>query len=95
MVRQVHRSKFTHPDGSIEEWVVWQVPRSPHQPEGYRYRLVYIRSQEDTPAVLYDNHHPKGHHKHIRGKQFPYDFVSLEKLYEDFEADVQKENEGI
>ena len=95
MVREIHRSKFAHPDGSIEERVVWEVPRSPRQPEGYRYRLVYIRPGEMTPAVLYDNHHPKGHHKHLGGKQLPYDFVILEKLYEDFKIDIQKENASL
>ncbi len=95
MVRQLRRFKFTHPNGSIEEQVIWSVPRSPRQPEGCRYRLVYVRPGVEAPAVLYDNHYPKGHHKHIRGKQYPYDFVGINKLIEDFKTDVQKENENL
>ena len=95
MVRQIHRFRFEHPGGFIEEQVIWEVPRSPVQPEGYRYRLVYIHPDEETPRVLYDNHHPKGHHKHLGAEEFPYSFVSLGKLIEDFTKDVQKANENL
>jgi hypothetical protein len=95
MVRLIHRYKRTHPDGSIEEQVVRSVPRSERQPDGIRYRLVYIRHDAETPAVLYDNHHPKGHHKHLGPIQLPYEFVSVEKLIEDFQTDVKKANENL
>jgi hypothetical protein len=95
MVRLIHRSKNELPDGSVDERVVWQVPRSPRQPEGIRYRLAYIRKDGESPAVLYDNHYPKGHHKHLEGSQFPYEFAGVEKLIEDFEKDIEKANENL
>lgn len=89
MVTLIHRFKRKNPDGSIEQCVIWDIPRSQSQPDGIRYRLAYIPAGADTPAVLYDNHHPKGHHKHIRGVESPYDFVDWEKLIEDFEKDKE------
>jgi len=31
-----------------------------------------------------DNHHPKGDHLHIGTEEIPYDFISPEKVIEDF-----------
>ncbi len=90
MVQLLHRSKDDLPDGGIIERVIWQVPISHRQPEGVRYRLAYIRRSGESPAVLYDNHHPKGHHKHIGRAEFPYEYAGLEKLIEDFEKDIEK-----
>ncbi len=95
MVKLLHRFKRSYLDGSIEEQVVWAVPKSERQPDGFRYRLVYIRRVGERPAVLYDNHYPKGHHKHIGSEQVPYEFVNLEKLIEDFEKDVEEANANL
>jgi len=57
---------------------------SARYPEGVRYRLAFIRSGERTPALLYDNHHPKGHHRHVEMRQDPYNFVTAQKLVADF-----------
>jgi hypothetical protein len=69
---------------------IWRVPKSLKMPEGVRYRLAYILSGEREPAVLYDNHHPKGHHRHLKGCEAPYEFVSVDRLIEDFKTDVAK-----
>jgi hypothetical protein len=37
-------------------------------------------------ALLYDNHHPKGHHRHVGTREEPYSFVTAEKLVADFLA---------
>lgn len=95
MVRLIHRSKIQLSDGGVDERVIWRVPRSHRQPEGIRYRLAYIRKGGESPSVLYDNHHPKGHHKHLDGEQLPYEFAGVEKLIEDFEKDVKKANESL
>jgi Family of unknown function (DUF6516) len=55
-----------------------------------RYSLpsaAYTDRRED-PAVLYDNDHPKGHHRHIQGIEEPYEFVDIDRLISDFTADV-------
>jgi hypothetical protein len=87
VVELLHRYKRTYPDGSVEQRVVWAIPRSHSQPDGIRYRLAYIPAGTKIPAVLYDNHHPKGYHKHIRGVESAYDFVDWKKLIEDFKKD--------
>ena len=67
--------------------VIWQVEPNPRQPEGIRYRLALVLAGERTPVVLYDNHHPKGHHRHIEGVEEVYKFVDVDRLIADFMAD--------
>jgi hypothetical protein len=55
-----------------------------------RYRLAFIPAGMREPAVLYDNHHPKGHHRHVEGVQEPYRFETVDKLVRDFKADVER-----
>lgn len=70
--------------------VIWRGEPNLQQPEGVRYRLALIRASEKMPAVLYDNHHPKGHHRHIEGVEEPYQFVDVDRLIADFIADVAR-----
>jgi Family of unknown function (DUF6516) len=82
------REKGTDEKGNLYELVVWRVPVTSRHPQGVRYRLAFIRVGEDVPAVLYDNHHPKGHHRHFRGKEETYGLTNVDRLLEDFLADV-------
>lgn len=82
------RLKRTDMDGDIIEQVIWKIPPSAFQPEGVRYRFAFIPHGERVPAVLYDNHHPKGHHKHVAGREQPIGFSGIEKLLEGFDHDV-------
>ncbi len=84
------REKTTDEQGNLRELVIWRVPRTPQRPDGIRYRLALIRAGEQQPAVLYDNHHPKGHHRHVAGTQEPYRFVDEGQLIADFLADVNR-----
>jgi hypothetical protein len=84
----VLREKTTDEQGNLREMVIWQVEPNPRQPEGIRYRLALILAGAQAPAVLYDNHHPKGHHRHIEGVEEPYQFVDVDRLVADFMADV-------
>jgi len=83
------RHKFTDEDGDLRELVVWSVRVSRMYREGVRYRLAFIPKNPGTSAVLYDNHHPKGHHKHLENLEQPYLFTNVDQLLADFEADVQ------
>jgi Family of unknown function (DUF6516) len=87
---EVLREKATDEQGNIREMVIWRVAPNPRQPEGIRYRLALIRAGEKDPAVLYDNHHPKGHHRHIEGVEEPYQFVDVDRLFADFMADMMR-----
>jgi hypothetical protein len=91
------KRKFTDEQGDLFHFVVWAVPRTQLYRDGVRYRLAFIPQGLETPAVLYDNHHPKGHHKHLENLEQPYLFTSVDKLLTDFEIDVRawKQTRGM
>ena len=67
--RLILREKIIDEEGNLTEFVIWEI-RGRHQgAERVRYRLAFIRRGEQTPAVLYDNHDPKGHHRHLEGSR--------------------------
>jgi len=80
------RRKWTDERGNLYEIVIWRVDRSSHYPEAVRYRLAFIRPDEEVPALLYDNHHPKGHHRHVGRNEEPYAFTTARQLVADFVA---------
>ena len=82
------RAKEIRDDGSIVEIVVWRLP-APLAPctHRYKYRLYFGRGGECR--VRYDNERGKGDHRHADGVETPYRFVSLDRLLDDFERDVQ------
>jgi hypothetical protein len=84
------REKATDEQGNLREMVILQVDPNRRYPEGIRYQLALIVSGQKIPAVLYDNHHPKGHHRHLEGAEEPYQFVNVERLTADFMADVTR-----
>jgi len=82
------RRKYTDEHGDLFDWVVWKVPVDRLYREGVRYRLAFIPQGMGMPVVLYDNHHPKGHHKHLEHFEQPYLFSSVDQLLTDFEKDI-------
>lgn len=86
----VLREKVIDEQGNILELVIWQVTVTPRSPSGVRYRLAFVRRGEAKPAVLYDNHSPKAHHRHVAGLEEPYSFVDVDRLLLDFRTDVQR-----
>jgi Family of unknown function (DUF6516) len=86
----VLREKVIDEHGNILELVIWRVPTTPRSPSGVRYRLAFVRRDEAKPAVLYDNHSPKGHHRHVEGVEEAYSFIGIDKLVADFTADVRR-----
>ena len=88
--RLLLKDKFTDEQGHLIERVVWSVPLSLLHPEGVRYRLAFIPRGTRGPAVLYDNHHSKGHHKHLEDSQEPYLFADVDQLMIDFENDIAR-----
>lgn len=83
----LHR-KFIERDGSIVEMKVWGLPRSEKYPEGYKYSLYWIKAGQ--VLLGYDNHHPKGHHRHYGKREEIYKFTTLEKLVQDFQEDRRR-----
>ena len=86
----VLREKVVDEQGNILELVIWRVPATPRSPSSVRYRLAFVRRGEKKPAVLYDNHTPKGHHRHVGDVEGRYTFVDVDQLLADFKADVQR-----
>lgn len=85
----VLHEKIVRDDGAIVELVIWQLPRAtPDRPHALKYRLYFGRGGKCL--VRYDNESGKGDHRHIRGKETSYLFVSLAKLRRDFELDIKK-----
>lgn len=81
--------KVVMPDESIMEIVLWRLPRpAPERPHGLKYRLYYGR--HGVCLVRYDNETGKGDHRHIRGREMPYEFKSVEQLRRDFERDMKE-----
>jgi len=86
----VLREKSIDERGNILEVVIWRVPTTSRSPSGVRYRLALIRQGDEHPSVLYDNHSPKGHHRHIADVEEPYEFFDVDRLLADFSADVRR-----
>jgi hypothetical protein len=80
--------------GNITELAIWRVAPGTNAPEGVRYRLAFVRAGEAKPVVLYDNHRPKGHRRHLEGREEPHNFTGVEQLIVDFTADVRRITEG-
>lgn len=78
--------------GAIIQIRIWRLPRPTRErPHGLKYSLFYGRPGERV--IGYDNESGKGDHRHCRGREEPYQFVDLERLIADFEADVRREIE--
>lgn len=85
--KSILQTKVVLHNGIIVEMKIWEIPKDERYPQGYKYSVYAVRNGE--VLVGYDNHHPKGHHRHIQGKEFLYHFTSLENLKNDFEADLE------
>lgn len=94
--RLVSRVKENDLDGDLWDIVIWRVPVDARAPLGLRYRMAFIPYGWEQPAVLFDNHFPKGPHKHLEGREEPMAFDSLRALRVEFEKDVRdwKEKAG-
>jgi uncharacterized protein DUF6516 len=75
-------------DGSIVEMKIWELPESAR---GSKHRLKYslFYGWPGRRLVGYDNERGKSDHRHVQGKEVPYEFSTPEQLIEDFLADVR------
>lgn len=83
------RQRIDYEDGGIVEMKLWRVsvPVAPST-HGLKYSLFYGRL--GIREVGYDNERGKGDHRHIQGVESAYRFTTVEKLMEDFWADVRR-----
>lgn len=75
--------------GVIVETKIWKVFKDKRYADGFKYSLYAVRDAQ--VLVGYDNHHPKGHHRHLGEREEPYSFSDLETLRNDFKADLEVE----
>ncbi len=73
--------------GVVVEMKIWNVQDDIRYSNGYKYSLFAIYG--DEILVGYDNHYPKGHHRHIGNKEEDYNFTTLENLKNDFKSDLE------
>lgn len=74
--------------GEIIELVVWNVPKPvPPTTHGFKYRLVYIVNGQRV--IGFDNERGKGDHWHKNDVEFPYKFININTLIEDFLQEVE------
>lgn len=85
----IARAKEVRDDESIVEIVIWELQEAlPPSTHRYKYRLYF--GANGVSRVRYDNERGKGDHRHIGSEEFEYIFASVEKLLEDFKADVER-----
>ena len=84
--------KSVEPNRDIVEMKIWQVPTSAKNSQGIKYSLVYIK--DGKRLMGYDNAEGKGHHRHYRNLEKPYEFKGVNTLIENFYADVEAVRKG-
>jgi hypothetical protein len=75
--------------GYILSITIWGVPE-PVSPSTHPFKYSLFLGRRGERLVGYDNERGKGDHKHIRGVESPYEFVSLRRLVVDFVEDAQR-----
>jgi hypothetical protein len=70
--------------GLVREVNIWKTPSSDRYPEGVRYRLVLVDPTNGRVLLLFDNHWPKGHHFHLRGREEKFRFTSIPEVIVEF-----------
>jgi hypothetical protein len=75
-------------DFLFAEFVIWRVPRplvgSSHS---YKYRMALV--SRGLCVLRFDNESGKGDHLHRLAKEYPYHFVDIDTLLEDFQREVE------
>jgi hypothetical protein len=83
------RDRIAYADRAFADIVVWQVPQPhPGSTHTYKYRLAFV--VRGVCLLRYDNEAGKGDHRHARGRESGYQFISLDRLFADFERDSRR-----
>ena len=76
-------------ESAFAEMVIWDLPEplegSQHS---FKYRLAFVVNGECV--LRYDNEAGKGDHRHLKGRERAYEFVSPRQLASDFFADIER-----
>ena len=81
--RELFNRRVAVAEQAFAELVLWEIPQpvsgSAHH---YKYRLAFVVA--GACVLRYDNEAGKGDHRHVRGKEMKYRFVSVDQLVADF-----------
>ncbi len=85
----VFQEKRISGDGAILEMTIWRVPAPvPPSEHGLKYSLFY--GYPGRRLVAFDNERGKGDRMHLGGVERTNAFMSVERLIEDFFAEVRR-----
>ncbi len=88
----VFHQKVTKGKGDTVEIKIWKLSGStPDKLHGYRYSLAYVRN--GRRVIGYDNGERKGDHRHYQNREEPYQFETIDKLFQDFYWDIKRFND--
>jgi hypothetical protein len=88
----IRHLRLRDPDDHLIELKLWKVPPTEDKPHGFKYSMVYVVDRKRV--VGYDNGERRGDHRHLGDREEPYEFVSIDRLIEDFMADVARWRES-
>lgn len=75
--------------GSVVEIVVWRLSE-PMAPSVHRFKYRLVLVMHGKRLVGFDNERGKGDHKHLRDREVPYEFRSIDQLFQDFYQEVDR-----
>jgi hypothetical protein len=81
-------SKNTMQMGRSRKSKLWEVPTSKEEPHSLKYSFAYII--EGGRVISYHDAEGRGDRRHIQGREYPYEFLGLDKLWNDFQTDIQR-----
>jgi len=85
---RLFHQRIDYDDGAIVEMVLWRVPVAvPPSRHSVKCSLLYGRP--GVRELGYDNERGKGDHRHFRGVETAYVFTTVDRLMDDFWADVR------
>lgn len=82
------RRRLALSEAAFIEVVIWQVPK-PVRGSSHSYKYSFALVADGVCVLRYDNEAGKGDHKHIGEREVPFVFTSVQRLLEDFRADVE------
>src|SRR5919112_1317068 len=85
--RALINRKVIYDDGGILQIRIWSV-LSPVMASRHAYKYSLFYGRDGVRLVGYDNERGKGDHKHIRASELPYAFTDVNRMIDDFMADV-------
>jgi len=85
----IEKSRTVVGDTAFFETILWHVPTPvPGSRHHFKYRLALIVNGECV--MRYDNERGKGDHRHLRDREEPIEFTTLEALFDAFQADMER-----